>query len=71
MGPRHERQIWDERKLKRLAAARADGLTMAQLAARFNCSRVTVERKLAELRASNPQFPDNPLHYLMKPPGLG
>jgi predicted DNA-binding transcriptional regulator YafY len=25
-------------------------LTMAQLAARFNCSRVTVERKLAELR---------------------
>jgi hypothetical protein len=44
---------------------------MAQLAARFNCSRVTVERKLAELRASDPQFPDNSLHYLMKPPDLG
>jgi chromosome segregation and condensation protein ScpB len=50
VGPRHERQIWDEQKLKRLAAGRADGLTMAELAMRFNCSRVTVERKLAELR---------------------
>jgi chromosome segregation and condensation protein ScpB len=55
MTAQHGRQIWDERKLKRLAAARADGLTMAQLAARFSCSRVTVERKLAELRARDAQ----------------
>jgi len=49
-------------------AARVPG---QELAARFNCSPATVERKLAELRASDPQFPDDPLHYLMKPPGLG
>ena len=50
MAARHERFCWDERAIRRLLAARADGLTMRQLAARFGCSAVTVERKLAELR---------------------
>ena len=50
MGPRHERQIWDERKLKRLAAGRADGVSAAELAVRFGVTCPTIERKLAELR---------------------
>jgi hypothetical protein len=55
----------------RFFSARADGLTMAELAQRFNCSSGAIEKHLAKLRASDPQFPDNPLGYLMKPPGLG
>ncbi|MGA9487731.1 MAG: hypothetical protein WBV25_11760 [Methylocella sp.] len=39
-----------EAAIRRLAAVRADGLTMQQLAMCFNCSLVTIERKLAELR---------------------
>jgi len=50
MAARHERFCWDEAAIRRLAAARADGLTMQQLAMRFNCSPATIERKLAELR---------------------
>ena len=39
----------DEAVIRRLAAVRADGLTMQQLAMRFHCSPVTIGRKLAEL----------------------
>jgi hypothetical protein len=71
MAARHEYQVWDERKLKRLAEARAHGLTMNELAIRFNCSIVTIERRLAELRASDPQFSDDRRHDRLAPPGLG
>ena len=46
----------DGAKLRRLAAGRADGLTMAELAQRFNCSACTAERKLAELPADPPMI---------------
>jgi hypothetical protein len=35
---------------------------MNELAIRFNYSIVTIERRLAELRASDPQFSDNRRH---------
>jgi hypothetical protein len=44
---------------------------MNELAIRFNYSIVTIERRLAELRASDPQFSDNRRHDRLAPPGLG
>jgi hypothetical protein len=70
MAARQRGLVWDERTLKRLALARADGVPSRELAARFGVASQTLDRKLAELRA-HPQFLDNPLGYLMKPPGLG
>jgi biotin operon repressor len=37
--------------LNRIAAARADGLSMAEIAARFNCGRDAIQKKLRELQA--------------------
>jgi hypothetical protein len=48
----------------RLAEARAYVLTLAQLAQLFTCSPVTVERKLAELRALKDPFSGLPPLWL-------
>ena len=37
--------------LARILAARADGLTTAEIAARFQCTATTIQKRLAELRA--------------------
>jgi hypothetical protein len=50
MAARHERIVWTETAIRRLAAARADGIPAAELALRFGVTRATVARKLAELR---------------------
>jgi hypothetical protein len=68
MAARHERFCWDEAAIRRLVAAREDGVSAAELAGRFGVTRVTVERKLAELRAD---LPHDFQRYPMKPSGLG
>ena len=68
MAARHERFCWDEAAIRRLVAAREDGVSAAELAGRFAVTRVTVERKLAELRAD---LPHDFQRYPMKPSGLG
>jgi hypothetical protein len=42
----HHRRIWDEKELARIVAARRGGLTVAEIAARFQCSGATILKQL-------------------------
>ena len=47
----HRRRTWTEAELARIAAAWRGGLSTYEIAMRFGCNAVTIQKRLAELRA--------------------